>query len=382
MEVVLVTTVIGAVIGFGTNLLAIVMLFRPWTEWRLFGVRVPLTPGLIPKRQPEIADKLGEVVEQHLLTDEGIVASLSRPDWIEEMRSRILNWLETILAQDRTVRALLVRVTGKTADELTEQAEKWARAACEANVLPLIGSKRMRELIPTALRERIGERIDRLAGMLLEKGKQWVDSPDMRQFMALTIQERLLAGGMLGRMAVMFVQEDKLVDEILPHLKKWLASPDTLRFVQDKLQAEWQFLLDRNAGEVLQEFAGQRELGTAPQFDLCSGVIAGSVRYLTECILDWDVYEQFQKQRLGAVDFLDRCLGRLQQSSVQWVGPILRSLGIRRIVERQVASFPIPKLEKLVVDVVNKELKMITWLGALLGGLIGLIQALLIVKWH
>ena len=41
---------IGAVIGLFTNYIAVKMMFRPYEEVRLFGWRVPFTPGIIPRR--------------------------------------------------------------------------------------------------------------------------------------------------------------------------------------------------------------------------------------------------------------------------------------------------------------------------------------------
>ena len=56
---------------------------------------------------------------------------------------------------------------------------------------------------------------------------------------------------------------------------------------------------------------------------------------------------------------------------------MLDALAIREVVREQIQSFPIPALEKLILGVVNKELKMITYLGGILGAVIGLIQAFL-----
>ena len=49
----------GAVIGYGTNTLAVEMLFRPFTPKYIGKWRLPFTPGLIPKEQARIAEKIG-----------------------------------------------------------------------------------------------------------------------------------------------------------------------------------------------------------------------------------------------------------------------------------------------------------------------------------
>ncbi|NCT39427.1 DUF445 family protein [Bacillus sp. EB93] len=71
--------VVGAVIGGFTNLLAIRMLFRPYKPIHIFGKQLPLTPGLIPKRQDELAKQLGKLVVDHLITPESKVKSSMMP---------------------------------------------------------------------------------------------------------------------------------------------------------------------------------------------------------------------------------------------------------------------------------------------------------------
>lgn len=62
--------VLGAIIGFVTNSIAIKMLFKPHNEWRLWGLRVPFTPGIIPKKRDELARNIGEMVGTILLNEE------------------------------------------------------------------------------------------------------------------------------------------------------------------------------------------------------------------------------------------------------------------------------------------------------------------------
>jgi uncharacterized membrane protein YheB (UPF0754 family) len=54
--------VFGAVIGGFTKILAITMLFRLYKPIYIFGKQLPLSPGLIPKRQDELAKQIGKLV--------------------------------------------------------------------------------------------------------------------------------------------------------------------------------------------------------------------------------------------------------------------------------------------------------------------------------
>ena len=46
--------VVGAVIGGVTNVIAIRMLFHPFKPYYIFKMRIPFTPGLIPKEEKKL----------------------------------------------------------------------------------------------------------------------------------------------------------------------------------------------------------------------------------------------------------------------------------------------------------------------------------------
>lgn len=67
---------IGALIGWGTNLLAIRLIFRP-----LNPVKIPLLgieiQGLIPKRRFDISRNIGEALEHEIISTEEIIDNLA-----------------------------------------------------------------------------------------------------------------------------------------------------------------------------------------------------------------------------------------------------------------------------------------------------------------
>ncbi|CAH0248267.1 hypothetical protein ASG97_01815 [Bacillus sp. Soil745] len=58
--------------------------------------------------------------------------------------------------------------------------------------------------------------------------------------------------------------------------------------------------------------------------------------------------------------------------------PLFQKLHLDDIVEEQVSSFSVSRLEEMVVSI-TKELSMITCIGALLGRIIGLFQGFVTV---
>lgn len=58
---------IGGVIGYITNDIAIRMLFRPHRAKYLFGIHIPFTPGIIPKEKGRIAEAIGNAISENLM---------------------------------------------------------------------------------------------------------------------------------------------------------------------------------------------------------------------------------------------------------------------------------------------------------------------------
>ena len=71
-----ITPVIASVIGYGTNYVAVKMLFHPRKEVKFLGKTLPFTPGALPKGQPRLAKAVGDVVGNTLITKEDITEKL------------------------------------------------------------------------------------------------------------------------------------------------------------------------------------------------------------------------------------------------------------------------------------------------------------------
>lgn len=72
----IITPIIGTVIGYGTNYIAVKMLFRPRNEVKILGRTLPFTPGAIPKGKPRLAKAIGNVVGNTLITKDDIKSKL------------------------------------------------------------------------------------------------------------------------------------------------------------------------------------------------------------------------------------------------------------------------------------------------------------------
>ena len=88
---------LGAIIGYVTNRIAIKMLFRPLNPKRVLGVRIPLTPGVIPRNRFDLARTIATMVSEQLLSPQALKEQLDTPEfrknlslWIGERRRALM----------------------------------------------------------------------------------------------------------------------------------------------------------------------------------------------------------------------------------------------------------------------------------------------------
>ena len=83
--------IVGGIIGYFTNDLAIKMLFRPYRPLQVYGRKVPFTPGLIPRNQERLAKRVSDTIMGSLLTPEELQNLARRLLETERMQATI-NW--------------------------------------------------------------------------------------------------------------------------------------------------------------------------------------------------------------------------------------------------------------------------------------------------
>lgn len=93
---ILILTVVGGLIGWITNILAIKLLFRPITPIKIPILNIEIL-GLIPKRKNEIAANIGEVISNELLSmDDILEQALNNPNG-ENFNSYIIDKIKNII---------------------------------------------------------------------------------------------------------------------------------------------------------------------------------------------------------------------------------------------------------------------------------------------
>ena len=83
---------IGAVIGYVTNWIAVKMMFRPLKEIKIGKFKLPFTPGIIPKNRKRIAKSIAIAINDNLLTNSDLTDKLMSNDIQDSIKEKVANF--------------------------------------------------------------------------------------------------------------------------------------------------------------------------------------------------------------------------------------------------------------------------------------------------
>ncbi len=365
--------VIGAAIGALTNHLAIKMLFRPHKPVYIGEWRVPFTPGLIPKRRDELAVQLGLLVSKHLLTAESIQKKILTVHFQKEMTYFVQKELERLLGSDEKVGVMLKKLgLPHDKEKLDHQLLSMIKTRFTA-LLDTYRDRPIRAFLSEALLEKLDSKLPVISAYILKKGEDFFSSEEGKRKIAVMIDDfARQRSGMMGNMLKLVLANVNLTDKIQQEILKFLKNEGTIDLVTAILRTEWEKILNWEAGMIEEQIGREQMLSLVEKY---------SLRLIqTERLLQTKASSLF-------ASFKDEIIERIAPEAVRllsfWfsekIVDILGRLRLEDLIREQVESFSVQRLEEMVLLITKREFKMITYLGGVLGGLIGFFQGLLVL---
>ena len=330
----IIAPLVGSVIGYITNDIAIRMLFRPHQAKYLFGRKLPFTPGIIPKEKGRIAASIGSSISANLMNREVLEKNLLS----EEMLSKIEEALDRFFISQRhnpeSLRMFLEHYLSK--EEIDEMASK--------------GSNDLSQLIYKKLASSsVGDQIAHAAVAHVMK--------KMQHF-----------GSSVG---------DRLADEGISHGGGWgdMLSRGIRRvFGRQGSNAAQQFIsalaepveqaLSSNINEMLR--------------DKSEEIVRDLICTETEALLSRPMSELLKNKEEDLERAKASIIGLYRSIITERLPRILAAVDISKIVENRINEMDMNEAEGIIMQVMSKELRAIVWLGAGLGFLMGFVNCLIL----
>ncbi len=346
---VLVPPVVGALIGYFTNYVAIKMLFRPVKPYYLFGRKLPFTPGLIPSKRGKLAEAIAKVVKQNLLTEETVRKRLNEKkvrESIERLVERFLN--EFFEVQKEKIIGI----------ELLEEAAE----LIFSQTLENLNGKSISEILPDKVLSELERFIDRKIEEFIKLTVELSEKPEFREAVHVSV----LRGFESLKLYIPFVPES-LLHRVAGRLAD-VASEVVSRIAKDpQFQKKISNIVWQRVAELLRK--------PISVDDIAKPFVRKTVKELVSDFLFPEVFGAFrtvaESRRKMLVGFVTEKLLEIIEAELPVV---LESLDIEGLVRDRVNGMPIEEVEELLLKLIREELRHITFLGGVLGFVIGSFQ--------
>lgn len=496
----LIGIIIGAIIGYFTNWLAIKMLFKPHKEVRFLGIKVPFTPGLIPKEKDRIAKSVGDAVGDHLLDKETIIDSLCSEKISNSIKLYFKNKFLKVKESEKTIGNILDTSLQLNIDnalkesisstilnsEINEKIKRESSLVIEKQLLKII-EKNPKEVL-------LHKDYDKLKNNLIHKGNEYLDSEDLianinnilekniknlqdsedkiknvlpegliialkvyacdnREKIAQYLKDILrtektevkIKDGInkaisgMSPMIAMFLKSDIIYDKVLEYGDAFLSNEENVDDLSMLITNAIDSFSEKSISEVLKSISLENkeeivnnisklivtkakdnnvvdsfaikiqnglfenknnieEVLKTVNIDskdlinkiidivnkdiLKDDIIKNGVNSMVESLITV-IKSKKIKEVLVSVD--ERIIDNISNNIVEIYNRFMKNSGkqlvdsfnVSRIIEDKINSFEVEFAEKLILEIASKELRAITWLGGLLGGIMGLLSPIL-----
>lgn len=314
---------VGGVIGYVTNDIAIRMLFRPHTAKYIMGRRVPFTPGIIPKEKGRIAEAVGTVISDNLMSEAVLEKYLLSDNMVNRVRTSIVDFIANQKVNEESVSQFLEHYLSR--EEVATLADS-AKEGLTRQMHDKISDPELGRQVAKAAMEYVADKINSngAADILSEIGG--------------------LVGG-LG-MAAKLLFTGSVINKFLELLREPVE-----RF------------LAKNVNEILQKNG--------------DAIIGNLVGIETDKFLSRPVKDLLSGQEAKLADAVNTMVSIYKTIITEHLPKILESVDISAIVRERINEMDMDETENLILQVMNKELRAIVWLGALLGTLMGCVNIFL-----
>ena len=479
-SVFIISPLVGSLIGYWTNWLAIKMLFRPLTKKEIFGFKIPFTPGVIPRRRSELAESIGNTVGKRLLTPDAFEEILQGPTMKNKVQQFIKEKIKRLEDENRSIEQILEEVL--TEQQEVKQIKKLLKKIIRENVedsltkenisqfikcsfnsekrikeienyfasddynsirneiINLVQNESTKEELKSQLTQYLKQELEDIdqdkpikeliPDSLITSFRNWVDtqkpevinhlisflkSEALQKQIEMKVEQFFADNPMLSMLSgfkdkivekfldylVSYVEEkenqeqimqevDKLIDSLLQtssaSITEQLDETSIETAVQKVIE---EFIKEENIAGMLMKLEGQlleklktgQEDGSLSSLlnkvltsDLMSSFLDDMIDFKIEQIFTTPLASYFKNLEPEVISQLENGIVTIIEYVMEHhLGAIFATLNFKKLVKEKINAFDVLEVERLLLDVIETELNAITWFGAVLGFLLGLI---------
>ncbi|MCK4259339.1 MAG: DUF445 family protein [Halanaerobiales bacterium] len=248
---------VGAGIGYVTNWIAIKMLFRPLKPIKIFGKEISAFQGVIPKRQKDLAQSVGNTVGEHLLTEDAFQNILSSDETQFRIRELVRDTIGNFQNEERTIDQLLEMAIPQF--EERDKLYKQVNEVITSFILETIRSEKIIENVEEYLTNFFQK-------MIYDEDNQFIQSPYyhklkeiLREYLMISLKNPIVfqrVNEFLQAKVTNWQESDERIDDLLPE-NVLMGIQSMLVGLSPKLTK--QLIGYLNSSEIRQQITGKIE---------------------------------------------------------------------------------------------------------------------------
>lgn len=319
---IIIPILVGALIGYCTNYIAIKMLFRPQKPIYVFGKKLPFTPGVIPKNKSRIAAAVGNAVGQNLFTNQDIVNAITESGLKNNLSEKIM---DTAFNTDSSIKDYIDKYYSEKSSENDD-------------------------LIQTELSKEVDYDASDYDDVIIEE----TDYDKIKNKVSDVITSKILG-------AFEKIDLNAMVSQIA---SKTLAEKVKGTMMEMFLNESTVSAMSAPIGNAIAEYI--KNHGEEIIYPLVDAEVAS--------FMEKPVSENLEELGLDT-NILESSVNKLFDTAVSKCGSMISEyIDIPGIVESKINKMDVSELEELVMQVMKNELQTVINLGALIGAVIGIIN--------
>ena len=291
----------GGIIGYFTNWLAIKMMFRPHQPKYIFGMKMPFTPGLIPKERERIAEAVATSISENLMNKEVLEKNLLSKDMLTKIGTEYDTFVARQKVNGETLRAFLSHFISS---QDLEKIQSDAGGELAAQIHSRLADSNLGNMLAHAAVEH-----------------------------AISKMENSLLGFAFNAEQFLILLQEPAEHLLSKHINQ---------------------IISNNSEEIISNLIGQE----------------------SNKLLDTSVCELLKGHDEQLIQLRHILIDGYKQVISVHLPNILSTIDISRIIRERINEMDMDESERIILSVMNKELRAIVWLGALLGAIIGTVNSL------
>ncbi len=415
--------IVGAFIGYFTNYIAIKMLFLPKKAYFIFNIRIPLTPGLIPKKRKNLIDKISNVVSSKVVNKKDIIKYIYKKKNRTFLYQFSKNLIDSVLLRKiSTLNLNYTKIEQYLYDFIDNNLDTIIKDRLSTfNIdidyfvhnafLRIDKQKSLRNYISQKNLNSIENFINQLSIQALSQLSLSMDSPEIKELVKNKITEainryadgsNILMASIISMISPLIEDNEKVANIIIKEIKAILADETMQKKVSENVyKAFQQELLNKDLEHIsiklgfgsiekIQSDISEKIKEIFDSLSIKDKIIDGAIsgidkhelsRYITDKIkLLAQKYTFFDIANIMMPQIIEK-LPSMAVNNLLYIvkreSEQIFNFDIAKIAKERLDKLDISDIENVVLNISKDQFTHINIFGGLLGFIIGLIEVLI-----